>query len=125
MSKGTRINIGGADRTLRFDLNAWEEIEDRLDVTLRPAAIQEDLLELANRPLKIAKTSKIFLLAGLLHESPKLTLKQVGSWVDFKNVKEVMDAFLAQLPEMSAEAEGAVKTTLGVETEKEQPVGVS
>lgn len=125
MSKGTTINIGGEERTLRFDMNAMAEIEERLDITLRPASIQEDLLELANRPMKLAKTARIVLWAGLIHKNPELRLEDVGKWVDFENVQEVMNGFLAQFPEMSAEAEDAVKTALGVETETEQPVWVS
>ena len=116
MSKGTKINIGGRERVLRYDLNAGEEIEERLDVLLRPGSIEEDLRELANTPMPLMKTAKIVLWAGLIREEPELTLQECGSWVDFENVGEIFKSFLSQLPEMSPEAEESIRAALGADT---------
>lgn len=121
MSKGTAITIGDEERHLRFDMNALAEIEERLDIELRPGAIEEDLIALAAKPMRLATTARVILWAGLIHENKELTLEEVGSWVDFQNVGDVMQGFFEQLPEMSPEAEESVRTALGT-SESNEPV---
>lgn len=115
MSKGTgTIELGGKERTLRYDLNAIAILGDRLDIRLRPGRIEEDLAALGDHAFPLSAPRTI-LWAGLLHADPELEESKVGSWVDFENVGEVLECFFAQLPGMSPEAEESVRAALGAE----------
>lgn len=83
------IELGGAERELRYDLNAIAEIGDRLDIKVRLAHVGEDLME-AKLPLKAIRT---VLWAGLLHADPAIDESEVGKWVDQDNLEEVMQYF--------------------------------
>jgi hypothetical protein len=67
---GTRFEIGGRERTLRYDLNALALIEEQ---TGRPVTQLSDLdVDM--------RTVRALLWAGFVHEAPELTLQEVGSW---------------------------------------------
>ncbi|MBC9786794.1 hypothetical protein H1S01_20770, partial [Heliobacterium chlorum] len=68
-----------SSRKLRYTLNALVEIEEKLGVTVT---------ELNESNLGI-KSIRTFLWAGLIHEAPELTEKEVGDWVDFNNLEYV------------------------------------
>ncbi len=89
--RGTTITLNGEERRLRYDLNAWAEIGDRLGLTVRIAHVQQDLLE-ARLPLRALRT---VLWAGLIHENNKITEEEVGSWVDTDNMAEVLKDFFS------------------------------
>lgn len=67
------VEVGGEQRRLRFDLNALAEIEDRLQL--------DGITEVFGRLEKGSiKTLRVLLWAGLLHEAPDLTEREVGAW---------------------------------------------
>lgn len=79
-------------RNLKFDLNAFAEIEDLLGVPMsRMSEIEMGM-----------KTVRTLLWAGLLHEDEALTVRQAGSLVTMENMEEVQkaigEAFTAAAP---------------------------
>jgi hypothetical protein len=68
---GTSIEIGGKRRTLRYDLNALAEIEEK---TGRPISQVSEL----NVDMR---TVRAIVWAGFIHAEPDLTLQEVGSWI--------------------------------------------
>ena len=85
------VRLGGAERRLRYDLNAIAEIGERLGIRVRLDRIREDLL---GHPLPLSAL-RTLVWAGLLHEDPTLTETTVGSWITTDNVAEVLAAFFA------------------------------
>ncbi|GMA55498.1 hypothetical protein GCM10025857_68550 [Alicyclobacillus contaminans] len=84
------------ERTLKYDLNAFAEIEDRF------GTLQKAFEELEKRKLKAVRA---ILWAGLLHEDPKLTEQQVGAMLSFADLAsilpDVMKAIMAALPDVT------------------------
>jgi len=68
-------------RILKYDFNAWIEIEERLG--FRP----EDL---SNRELKL-KDIRFMLWVGLIHEDPTLTEHEVGAMIGLDNLDALFD----------------------------------
>lgn len=68
-------------RNLRFTLNSLAEIEDKLGVPIS---------KLAEVELGV-KSVRIMLWAGLIHEDPELTEREVGNMVDFDNIEYVQN----------------------------------
>lgn len=99
------------NRNLRFDMNAFIELEDKF------GSIQDalDALQKINPEAKAKKGQKrqdlkifrTFLWAGLVHEDEALTEKDVGKLVDLNNIGEVANAIMsavdAALPEVDEE----------------------
>ena len=111
--RGVKLNIGGVERTLRYDLNALAELGDRLGVRVRLSSISADLME-TQLPISALRT---VLWAGLIHAEPELDEKTVGSWVDAENAGEVLHAFLGLFgAHLSEDARSAVAAKLGVES---------
>ena len=109
--RGTKIEIGGKERTLRYDMNAWADIGDKLGITVRLAHLQDDLLE---RPLPLSAVRSI-VWAGLIGEDPDLTEREVGSWIDAENLGEVIKVFFEQFGMTSPVTSS--KAALSLETE--------
>lgn len=110
--KGTLLkDLGGKDRYLLFDLNAWAEIGERLDIKVRLAHFQEDLLDTRLPP----RALRVLIWGGLIHEDPELTEEQVGAWVDEENIGEIVSAFFARFAGTSPGTVEAVAGALGVE----------
>lgn len=103
---GLKVELGGKTRTIKFDLNAFGELENLYgDVQAAMAELQKGKI----------KTIKIVLWAGLLHEEAVLdevtgepikyniTPYQVGSWVDSGALPDIMvklqQAMTLNLPE--------------------------
>lgn len=80
--KSFPIELGGTTRKVRFDLNAFIELEDKY------GSIDLALKELDKGNIKAIRT---ILWAGLIHEDENLSEKQVGKWVDFENLAVVAE----------------------------------
>jgi hypothetical protein len=68
-------------RKLRFDTNALAELED---------AMGKPITQLTDANVGI-KALRAMLWAGLLHESPDLTIKEAGQLMDYADMKEVAE----------------------------------
>ena len=85
-------------RSLKFDLNAFAELEEKFGSM--DAAFQA----MQKGSMKAART---LLWAGLLHEDETLTEKRVGSMVTLANMSGVMDKITNALTEAMPDAESA------------------
>jgi hypothetical protein len=84
---GIRIELD-KPRRLRFDLSALADVEERLGV--------ESIEQFFDQPLNF-RTIRTILWAGLVHEDPSLTEKEVGRWVDGDNYQAVYKATIEAL----------------------------
>lgn len=121
--RAIKLELGGKERGLRFDLNALAEIGDRLSIKIRLDHLKEDLLGV---PLPLSAL-RVVLWAGLIHEDPELKPEEVGAWVDTENVGVVLAAFFslfgARLPVKDRE-QVAEKLGIQVGQEAEEEVAV-
>jgi hypothetical protein len=78
------LHIGGKDRTLTFDFNAICTVEEKTGLNLLQASVST--VE--------AKNLRALLYASLLRDEPALTINEVGSWIDMKNLAAVRAAIL-------------------------------
>ena len=121
--KGIKLELGGSERTLRYDLEAIALIGEKLGVLVRLAHFQDDLLEM---PLPLSAIRTI-LWAGLLHEDaewmagrvPALEQRTVGHWITQDNLVEVLTVFFGLFSSASPETQDAIRTTLGLDSENE------
>ena len=74
-----RLEIGGRDRVLRFDMNALAELEDRLKMPLSLIFNENNVG---------VRTIRECLFVGLRHRDRKLTPKDVGDWMEFDRMTE-------------------------------------
>lgn len=90
-------------RTLRYDLNAFAELEE-----LGMGTSGEVMEVLQDGSMKAMRG---LLWAGLIHEDPELTLQQVGFWVTMDNLEDVSqkvtEAITGSLPDADAEGKKA------------------
>ncbi|WP_026486808.1 hypothetical protein [Caldanaerobius polysaccharolyticus] len=78
------------ERHLKFDLNAFAELEDLYgDINIAFEAMQKGSI----------KAIRAMLWAGLVHEDKTLTLEQVGEMVHLGNINEVMSAITRAINE--------------------------
>jgi hypothetical protein len=98
------IDIGGKPRTLKIDLNALAEAEDRLGVSG-----MNDILPLLDRVS--VRAVRCLLWAALLHEEPDLTEKEVGSWS--MNLQEVVSLLVKALGVAFTTVESPAKGAVG------------
>jgi hypothetical protein len=94
-------------RTLKFDLNAFIELEDLYGSI-------EAALEAMQSGKNQIKAIRAVLWAGLLHEEETLTPKQVGTMIDLDKLEEVTHALMeaiegAMPPKDSVQPQGASK----------------
>ena len=93
----------GVERTLKFDLNALAELEDKY------GSVEKAMNKLDEGSLKAVRT---VLWAGFIHESPELTETQVGSLIDIDSLADVctkiVEAFGQDMPEAPKDANGNV-----------------
>lgn len=105
-NKTFEIEIGGQKRELKFDLNAFADLEEHYDSI-------EDLFKRLEKGQMSAL--RAFLWAGLQHESrpapgkvpkQKLSLEDVGALVDFESMtkmfNQMQNAIKDSLPEAEA-----------------------
>ena len=80
------IELGGKTRHLRLDFNALCELEGALGMSMFKIA------HLMESSVSISQL-RAMLWAGLLHETPDLTLTQVGVWIDdnFGGISDLAD----------------------------------
>lgn len=116
--KGTLLNIGGKDRYLRYDANAWAAIGERLGVKIRLGHFQEDLMA-TELPLSAPRT---IVWAGLLHAEPELTEQEVGSWIDEENWREVLEAFFSRFGGTSPQVQETLRSVMGEPQAQTEPV---
>jgi hypothetical protein len=108
-TKATSIVLSdGKTRTIRFDLNAMAEIEERY------GNIQTAFSKLEEGGSM--KAVRFILWAGLVHEDEALTERQIGGLIDIKELKDIMEklgeALQADMPAVSAEEAAAAKAKL-------------
>jgi len=83
------------ERHLKFDLNAFAELEDIYgDINTAFEAMQRGSI----------KAIRAMLWAGLVHEDKSLTIEQVGEMVHLGNMNEVMSAITKAINEAMPEA---------------------
>lgn len=70
--KGTRIDLGGETRTLRFDFNALADIEEEA---------QASFSRLIDQGLISMRTLRLLVWGGLKWQDSKLTLVKAGEWI--------------------------------------------
>ncbi len=75
--KPIELDLGGKKRNLRFDLNAFAELEEYYG-TIDGAM---EALEKGS-----IKALRAIIWAGLLHEEPELKPSDVGSWIDIQDL---------------------------------------
>lgn len=102
-SKNTTVTLmDGVERTIRFDLNALAELEDRY------GSVDTAFAELDKNSIKALR---FILWAGLMHEDDSLTEKQVGSLIDINFMSELMSklevAFESDMPTTTSAIEGS------------------
>lgn len=92
-NKEVKLMLNGVEHSIKFDLNAMAELEDRY------GSVDAAFKKLETNSIKAIRC---FLWAGLLHENPDLTEQQVGSWIDARYLAELTnslgDAFQADMP---------------------------
>lgn len=97
--KKTITLLDGVERTIRFDLNAMAELEERY------GSVDNAFAELDKQSIKALRC---ILWAGLMHEDENLTEQKVGSLIDMEYLQETMQAltaaFGADMPDEEASA---------------------
>lgn len=78
----SKLVLGGNEYTLRYDLNALVELEDKMGVPLS---------EMGEMKITI-RNVRSMLWAGILHENDEITEKEIGKFVDMENMEEVQEA---------------------------------
>lgn len=103
-SKNVKITLlDGVERTIRYDLNAMAELEDKYGSV-------DAAFETLNT--NSVKALRYILWVGLMHEDENLTEQKVGSLIDITSMAAIMstlgEAFDADMP--TAENVPAVDT---------------
>ena len=99
-SKVVTITLNdGVERTLKYDLNAMAELEDKYgSVDAAFEAVNANSI----------KAIRCVLWAGLIHAEPELTERQVGSMIDMAYLANLVDtmgeAFEADMPPVPEES---------------------
>ncbi|MBE7117266.1 hypothetical protein FT641_27220 [Bacillus paranthracis] len=78
----SKITLGDKEFDLRYDLNAFVEIEEAMGVPMS---------EIGNIKISM-KNIRSMLRAGVLHEHPEMTEREIGSLVTMENFAEVQKA---------------------------------
>lgn len=91
----------GRERTFKYTLNAFAEMEDRY------GSVQEamDMLEKENMKAVI-----FMIWVGLIHEDEKLTEKQVGNLIEIQDLKEIAEKMQAVMATDLPESDNVVAT---------------
>lgn len=118
--KAAVLELGGKERHMRFDLNAFAELEEAY------GSIEGAMGALEKGSIKALRA---IIWAGLLHEhtdsdgNPTLTLLEVGSWIDIKDLptlSEKLGKALEQALPTADESEAATRP-FSQDQEKKQP----
>lgn len=100
-SKENKITLlDGVERTLKFDLNAMAELEDKY------GSVDAAFEQLDKNSIKALR---FILWAGLMHEDENLTERKVGSLIDINYMQSLMGslnkAFESDMPVESAQGD--------------------
>ena len=106
--KSVKIKLlDGVERTLKFDLNAMADLEDKY------GTIENAFNALEAGSLKAVR---FFLWTGLVHEDESLTERQVGSLIDMEYMQTLTDtlgnAFNNDMPVEQTEEQPVVQATV-------------
>lgn len=77
------INLDGETYTLRYDFNAWAELEEKYGSMAGAIEALEKAQDLSG---KTAQIIRHFLWAGMVQDAPDMTLKDVGRLLSFENL---------------------------------------
>lgn len=111
-----KINLGGKDRVLKYDLNALADMESHFDCStdeIEAALYRRTEAHKAagTLPLHTPRVAdmRYLIYVGLIAKSPDITEREVGGWIDTTNLSQVMSdfttAFTSSLPEAPDEDE--------------------
>ena len=81
------VMLGGQERHLKFDVNALISLGDELNLNF----LTKDAWDSLTKP--DFRQIRAIVWAGLLHEAPELTVREVGSMMDPQNLQPVIDAY--------------------------------
>lgn len=81
--KAVPVLLNGETKHLVYDINALCRLRD----------IGVDAFKLDEATLSDPRTVRALVWAGLLEESPDVTLSEVGAWIDLSNLPMVAQAF--------------------------------
>jgi len=128
------IELGDKTRHLRYDFNAFELIQEKLNISpfdleavlgisFEDAEKAKSDVELAELAKSIDfKKLKILIQIGLLHEDESITENDVGKWLDMGNFAQAIGCFVdAYLPHDEGEGEEKNESSPG---EKKEPTSV-
>lgn len=103
-----KVRLGGKVRRFMFDLLAWAYIEDHTGHAINDEALWQNLTY--TRILTIVK-------AALLHESPDISLKELGGMFDVSGVPIITKAIRRAMEKQSEKeaADGGASPLEGVE----------
>ena len=116
------ISLGGEERTLKYDLNAFASIEERYDCGI------DELVEHIHRrtqafkakkekPLNMPRVSDIryLIYVGLVGCDPDITETNVGGWIDTTNLSTTIlamnEALNSSIPEPEKDDDKAGNVT--------------
>lgn len=91
------VSLGGKDRVLRYDVNAYAELETVLGKGLSEIGKQ------LRKGLTGAREIRALIWAGLIHDEPSLTLQDVGRMLTMENFERVAQ----QAGEAISQSDGA------------------
>ena len=81
--KAVPVTLGGQTRHLVYDFNALCRLRD----------VGVDAFKLDEGQMEDPRVIRALLWAGLLEESPDVTVEQVGGWLDLSNLASAAHAF--------------------------------
>lgn len=119
-TKGAPIELGGETRYLKYDLNAFAEIEEMY------GDIEKAMSDLEKGSIKALRA---ILWAGMLHNhldsdgNPTLTMREVGSWIDFKELPVLSDKIGKALEQALPTDESQQPVPFDQTTQKAQKTG--
>ena len=94
-AKGVPVVLNGANHVLKFDLNAYAELEDIY------GSVDAALDKVAEGSVKALRS---LIWAGLLHEDPMLDERTVGSWIGIADLQELTTSLHSAVADSKAEA---------------------
>ncbi len=100
-----KITLGDKERSLRFTLNSFADIEDHF------GSIDAGLSAMEKGSMKAIR---FFLWTGFTHEDPALTEEQVGALIDIQELEQLTECLSEALESDLPEPEEAKKDNNGL-----------
>ena len=98
------VKMGGKVRRFMFDLLAWAYVEDHTGLAINDDALWQNLT--FQRILIVVK-------AALLHESPDISLKELGGMFDASGVPIITKAIRRAMEKQSEKGTDGAESPLG------------